>query len=1470
MKSIDSFNTKRIIHVGGKDITIFSLSALQNSLNVDLTRLPFSLRILLENLLRREDGIGVRKEDIEGLVRWDAAAKHTTEIAFMPARVLLQDFTGVPCIVDLAVMRDAMIKMGGDPNKINPVQPVDLVIDHSVQVDEYGTSTALRNNAALEFERNRERYAFLRWGQQAFKNFRVVPPDTGIVHQINLEYLAQVVFTSQDSSETVAYPDTVVGTDSHTTMINGLGVLGWGVGGIEAEAAMLGQPISMLLPQVVGFKLRGKLKPGATATDLVLTVTQMLRKKGVVGKFVEFYGTGLSSLALADRATIANMAPEYGATMGFFPVDAETLNFLRFTGRSEEQIALTEAYLKEQGLTHTIDTPDPEFSEIIDLDLAVVEPSIAGPKRPQDRIPLSKSKTSFRSSLAEIMESKGVSIDKMAAANWAYYSDDSVKPDFLKSIPVQIGEAQYNLQHGSIVIAAITSCTNTSNPSLLIAAGLLAKKACEKGLTSKPWVKTSFAPGSKVVNEYLRDANLLQPLESLGFHIVGYGCTTCIGNSGPLPEAISKAIQENDLVVAAVLSGNRNFEGRINPNTRSNYLASPPLIVAYALAGTMDIDFLIEPLGTGKHNEPIFLRDLWPTSLEIEQTMSQSVKSGMFVQEYANVFKGETEWQNLPVPIGAQYTWEPNSTYIKAPPYFEDLSLEPKPLQDIHKAHVLALLGDSVTTDHISPAGSFNEKSPAGKFLLSLGVEKKDFNQYGARRGNHEIMMRGTFANIRLKNLLLPGVEGGVTLHPSSKEPISIFDAAMKYKKEGTPLVIFAGKEYGSGSSRDWAAKGPALLGVRAVIAESFERIHRSNLIGMGVLPLQFEEGQNYLTLGLSGFEVFDIEGIADDLRPRKRITVTAQSQNGTKKNFTVSCRIDTPNEVDYYKHDGILQYVLRSLLKQDLSTVEQQTEPTVESKTQKYRVLFKGEISQGQELKIVKERLTRLFKTSPERIEKLFIGKSITLNHDIDYAKAQEYSNELKNAGALCIIEPMPQKPSTPMNKKHEAPPSHSVLKVDDASASNIKSFKNRKSKKVIESASSHSKYFLAGGVLAALGMILLPILYLCLILFVVNTTYGHIEDNISFLDDYSLALGLILYIIPIFVGILFFAALLKPLIASPSEKKLFIPISQKKESALYAFIEKLCHAVGSKIPNNIEVDCSVNTSANYQHGLISFLEDDLTLTIGLPVISEMTITEFANLLAHEFGQYTQKTEIRLSYIITSINLWFTRVAYEQDVIDDKLTMLSLTTSAFQIPLSIAKFFVWLTRKVLIVFMLAGHSISRYFVNQIESDADHCSVYFAGFDSFKSSLAKLHTLATASVEAYSQLKTQRDPNDNSLPDNFILLISYISQQLSDKDSLKTKKNLPQEKFGVRSFYRSDQERIDNVRNIVSKDLFQSDKPASSLFTNFEELSKTASLRLYREVLGLRFDKDAFVPTNQFNSSSVKTSGTTEIDTNFF
>lgn len=924
MQVKDSYQTKMSLTVGGKTYTIFSLQKLEKAFPNSLDRLPMSLKILLENLLRQEDGRVVRREDIEALVRWDAKATPDKEIAFMPARVLLQDFTGVPCVVDLAVMRDAMVEMGGDPNKINPLQPVDLVIDHSVQVDEFGFPAAFAMNVEKEFARNKERYTFLRWGQQAFKNFRVVPPGTGIVHQINLEYLARAVFTTQVDGETWAYPDTLVGTDSHTTMINGLGVLGWGVGGIEAEAAMLGQSISMLIPHVVGFKLTGKLRAGATATDLVLSATQMLRKKGVVGKFVEFYGPGLSSLSLADRATLANMAPEYGATMGFFPIDQETLNFLRFTGRSQELVSLVEAYCKEQGIFHTPTSPEPEFSDTLELDLGTVDPSIAGPKRPQDRVSLTQAKGSYRKALVDMLELKGVALNKEAAAGWINQAggtqtqtlDKDLSDTVLKSVPVQKDGTSFQLSHGSVVIAAITSCTNTSNPSVMVAAGLLAKKAVDRGLKSKPWVKTSLAPGSKVVTDYLHEAGLNKYLDELGFNLVGYGCTTCIGNSGPLPEAIAKALQDSNLVAVSVLSGNRNFEGRVHAQVRANYLASPPLVVAYALAGTMDIDLQNEPIGTGNDGKPVYLRDIWPSPEEVDSTVQSCVKSDMFHKEYSNVFDGGKEWQTLPVPTGARYAWDEKSTYIKAAPYFEKLPREPHPAPDIIGARVLALLGDSVTTDHISPAGSIAASSPGGKYLIERGVEKKDFNQYGARRGNHEVMMRGTFANVRLRNLLAPGTEGGWTMHPSSKEPISIYDAAMKHKDERVPLIIIAGKEYGSGSSRDWAAKGPRLLGVRAVIAENFERIHRSNLVGMGVLPLQFEEGQNYKTLGLTGYETYTIQGIAIGLQPRQKLTVKATDSNGVVKTFAVISRIDTPNEVDYYRHDGILQFVLRSLLK--------------------------------------------------------------------------------------------------------------------------------------------------------------------------------------------------------------------------------------------------------------------------------------------------------------------------------------------------------------------------------------------------------------------------------------------------------------------------------------------------------------------------------------------------------------------------
>jgi aconitate hydratase len=925
MNHKNSFGTFSTLQAGGRPYAVFSLRKLERETGASLNKLPFSLRILLENLLRQEDGRTVRRDDIEALVHWEPAAVPTKEIAFMPTRVLLQDFTGVPCIVDLAVMRDAMVRMGGNPKKINPLQPVDLVIDHSIQVDVFGTPRAFMTNAEIEFGRNKERYAFLRWGQRAFENFRVVPPNTGIVHQVNLEYLAQVVFTRNGADGTIAYPDTLVGTDSHTPMINGLGVLGWGVGGIEAEAAMLGQPISMLIPQVVGFRLTGKLQPGATATDLVLVVTQMLRKKGVVGKFVEFFGPGLASLGLADRATIGNMSPEYGATVGYFPVDDETLKYLSFTGRGNI-VPLVEAYCKEQGLFHTPETPEPVFSDTLELDLASVEPSLAGPKRPQDRVPLATAKRSFRTSLMDMVKGKTVDVKPSAIAEWideggnaenaAVKSSAQALPDtVLPKVKVRKNGSEFTIGHGSVVISAITSCTNTSNPSVMVAAGLLAKKAVERGLATRPWVKTSLAPGSKVVTDYLNEAGLMGPLEKLGFHLVGYGCTTCIGNSGPLPEPIAKAVEEHELVAAAVLSGNRNFEGRINPHVRANYLASPPLVVAYALAGTMDIDLQKEPIGIGSDGKPVFLKDLWPSPQEVNETMRKAVRSEMFEREYANVFEGEPRWKDLPVPGGDRFKWEADSTYIKPAPFFDDMPRVPAPLRNIRDARVLALLGDSVTTDHISPAGSIPAKSPAGTYLQERGVKPADFNSYGSRRGNHEVMIRGTFANIRLRNLLAPGTEGGWTIHPSSQEPITIFEAAGKYAHEGTPLIVIAGKEYGSGSSRDWAAKGPRLLGVKAVIAESFERIHRSNLIGLGVLPLQFEEGQSAKTLGLTGFETYDIEGIEGELQVRKKMTVHAISKDEKKTSFTVLARLDTPNEVDYYKHDGILQYVLRQLL---------------------------------------------------------------------------------------------------------------------------------------------------------------------------------------------------------------------------------------------------------------------------------------------------------------------------------------------------------------------------------------------------------------------------------------------------------------------------------------------------------------------------------------------------------------------------
>ncbi len=888
----DTYGSHGELAVGGDKHRIARLEALERA-GLPVARLPFALRILLENLLRHEDGNTVTGGDIEALSKWEAKADPATEIAYRPARVLLQDFTGVPAVVDLAAMREAMRTLGSDPRKINPLQPVELVIDHSVQVDAYGTADALLFNAKREFERNRERYGFLRWGKEAFENFRVVPPETGIVHQVNLEYLARVVMTDRTGW---AYPDTLVGTDSHTTMINGIGVLGWGVGGIEAEAAMLGQPVTMLIPQVVGFKLRGELPEGATATDLVLTVTQMLREKGVVGKFVEFYGAGLANLPLADRATISNMSPEMGSTCAIFPVDAESLRYLRFSGRSDEQIALVEAYMKEQGLFHTADSPEADYTDTLELDLAQVEPSLAGPKRPHDRVPLTRAKADFKRVLPDLApQGDGGSADELIAGSATAVSRN--------------GE-RFNLSHGSVVIAAITSCTNTSNPSVLVAAGLVAKKAVEKGLTTKPWVKTSLAPGSKVVTEYLTKAELLPYLEELRFNVVGYGCTTCIGNSGPLDPEISAGIQQGDLVAVSVLSGNRNFEGRVHSETRGNYLASPPLVVAYALAGRMDVDLYSEPLGTGSDGQPVFLKDIWPSRREVQETVERALQSEMFRKTYSEVFEGGEQWKSMPVPEGVLYEWDPESTYVKHPPFFEGLTAEPPPVGAIEGARVLAYLGDSVTTDHISPAGAIKKDSPAGRYLIEHGVEPVDFNSYGSRRGNHEVMMRGTFANVRLRNKLVPGVEGGFTRQIPSGEQMAIYDAAMKYQDEGTPLVVLGGIEYGSGSSRDWAAKGTRLLGVRAVIAQSFERIHRSNLIGMGVLPLEFPKRETAESLGLSGEETFAIESPEG----KRRVKTTAEKPDGSKVEFDATVRIDTPQEFEYYRHGGILHYVLRQL----------------------------------------------------------------------------------------------------------------------------------------------------------------------------------------------------------------------------------------------------------------------------------------------------------------------------------------------------------------------------------------------------------------------------------------------------------------------------------------------------------------------------------------------------------------------------
>ncbi|CAN5770113.1 aconitate hydratase AcnA [soil metagenome] len=938
----NSFSSLSSLSVGDHAFQIHRLDALTSS-GVDLSRLPFSLKILLENLLRNEDGVTVTPADVLELARWNPEVEPSHEIAFRPARVLLQDFTGVPAVVDLAAMRAAMKRLGGNPTRINPLQPVELVIDHSVQVDEAGTARALFTNTELEYKRNKERYAFLRWGQKAFDNFRVVPPETGIVHQVNLEYLARVVFTSEDveapkgNGTPLAYPDTLVGTDSHTTMINGLGVLGWGVGGIEAEAAMLGQPVSMLVPQVIGFRLLGALPEGATATDLVLTVTQMLRRKGVVGKFVEFFGDGLDHLPLADRATIANMAPEYGATCGIFPIDSETLHYLELSGRPRNLIRLVEAYAKEQGLFRQTGDVEPAFTDVLELDLSTVEPSLAGPKRPQDRVTLGEVKSGFAKVLKRMIADSPTALAAAATARKAGGPATS-DPRSEERLETEGGggvapgaedptapAAGYHplragyITHGSVVIAAITSCTNTSNPSVMLGAGLLAKKAVERGLTTKPWVKASLAPGAKVVTDYFNDAGLTEPLDRLGFQTVGYGCTTCIGNSGPLAKEITRAIHDDDLVTAAVLSGNRNFEGRINSEVRANYLASPPLVVAYALAGTIDIDLTSEPLGTGKDGQPVYLRDIWPTQQEVQETILKSVRAEMYQQKYAEVFEGDERWKSLPTPEGDLYDWDEASTYVKHPPYFQDMAVEPPPRNEIRDARVLAILGDSITTDHISPAGAIKVQSPAGKYLIEHGVEVSDFNSYGSRRGNHEVMVRGTFANVRLRNLLAPGTEGGFTRLLPEGEATTIFEAAQTYHYRGVPLIILAGKEYGSGSSRDWAAKGPKLLGVKAVIAESFERIHRSNLVGMGILPLQFGAGDDANSLGLTGEETFTIKGLPELLAQRfttgREVEVVAEAPDGSTVRFGATVRIDTPQEIRYYEHGGILPYVLRQLL---------------------------------------------------------------------------------------------------------------------------------------------------------------------------------------------------------------------------------------------------------------------------------------------------------------------------------------------------------------------------------------------------------------------------------------------------------------------------------------------------------------------------------------------------------------------------
>ena len=911
--SMNSFQTRTEIRSGGRSVQIYSLPALEKAGFPGVSRLPYSLKILLENLLRREDNSFVKAEDVRAIAEWDAGADSSKEISFMPARVLLQDFTGVPCVVDLAAMRDAIVSLGGNPDRVDPLQPVELVIDHSVQVDYFARADAFSLNAELEFSRNRERYAFLRWGQQAFRNFKVVPPDTGIVHQVNLEYLARVIFSETVDGKTVAYPDTLVGTDSHTTMVNGLGVVGWGVGGIEAEAAMLGQPASMLLPQVIGFRLTGMLPKGATATDLVLTITEALRRHGVVGKFVEFFGDGLRHLTIADRATLGNMCPEYGATVAIFPIDDMTLDYLRLTGRDQAQVQLVEDYARAQGLFRTENSPEATYTEVLGLDLSTVEPSLAGPKRPQDRVSLTRAKAAFQSALPTMqLPSKSARPADGGGARQGVATATSAAAQSGVAVADSVLDA---LDHGAVVIAAITSCTNTSNPSVMIGAGLLAKKAIRKGLTRKPWVKSSLAPGSKVVTEYLDAAGLTRYLDELGFHLVGYGCTTCIGNSGPLPDDVSAVIRERNLVVCSVLSGNRNFEGRIQQEVRANYLASPPLVVAYSIAGWVTMDLTTEPLGEDRAGNPVFLKDIWPTEQEIQETMLRAVNAEMFRKSYADVFSGDARWQGLPVPAGNRFQWDDASTYIRKPTFLDGLTMTPPPPRDIAGARVLALLGDSITTDHISPAGSIKADSPAGRYLIERGVKPSDFNSYGARRGNHEVMVRGTFANVRLRNQLAPGTEGGWTRHLPDGDVMTIYDASIRYRDEHLPLLVIAGKEYGSGSSRDWAAKGTQLLGVQAVIAESFERIHRSNLVNMGVLPLEFKSGENAASLKLTGTESYDLLGVAAGLRHRGDVRIVARRPDGTSMEFVATVRIDTPEELLAFRHGGILPYVVRQLM---------------------------------------------------------------------------------------------------------------------------------------------------------------------------------------------------------------------------------------------------------------------------------------------------------------------------------------------------------------------------------------------------------------------------------------------------------------------------------------------------------------------------------------------------------------------------